>query len=242
MKSLFALSLMSIILAMGVGSAYAEIVSIETDKPQYFIGDEIKITVIVDENDTHETDITFRIMTSDGNNIINIGRAGHIEGNLYEGIISKIKDSDALESGEHILWTTRIQDDDGERDEDIKQPIVLVKESSPDPNRPKLTNQLEADPIFGTACLAEGDVLDDKGQCVKKIPSIEISLNSNEEIQLIPLSQYEELQQENLELTLENRELKNRVSQLTNEIVRMTDEFIVTITNQMNWFISQNSN
>ena len=150
MTSLLVLALLSVVLISGVGLAYAEIVSIETDRSQYFIGDEIKITVIVDENDSHETQMSFRIMTTDGNNIINIGRAGHIEGNLYEGIISKIKDSDALESGEHILWTTRIEDDDSEKDEDIRQPIILIKEPSPDPNRPKFTNEVEVDPIFGT--------------------------------------------------------------------------------------------
>ena len=84
------------------------------------------------------------------------------------------------------------------------------------------------------ACLAEGDILNEQGICVKEFPDpIETTIS---------LSQYEELQQENTELKLENRELKNRIIQLTDEIVRMTDEFLITITNQMNWFMSQNSN
>lgn len=232
MKLLLSSLLILSVLAIGISQAEAEMISIETDKTQYYIGDEIKISVTVDGNDTHETDMTFRIMTVDESNIITIGQAHHIEGNLYEAVIGKIKDSNALESGEHILWTTR-----GEQEADVKQPIILIKKISEDPNRPKYTNEIEVDPIFGTACRAEGDILNDKGQCVKEFPDpIEITEMT------ISLSQYEELQQENLELKLENRQLQNRVTQLTDEIVRMTDEFIITITNQMNWFISQKSN
>ena len=53
MKLLLSSLLILSVLAVGISQAevYAEMVSIETDKPQYFIGDEIKITVIVDEND-----------------------------------------------------------------------------------------------------------------------------------------------------------------------------------------------
>jgi len=228
MKSLYILPLL-LILVVGISPVFGEMVSIETDRPEYYIGDEIKITVMVDSWDPSDPDIVFRIMTADGNNIMNIGQASHIEGNLYEGIITPIKESKMhFGSGEYILLTTRDSEED-------KRMITLIDEQTKNPNRPKLTNEIEGDPIFGTACLAEGEILNDKGICVKEFPE-PVALAE----ETVSLSQYEELQKENLDLKLENRQLKNEINNLKDKIIQMSDDFYQTIVNQMNWF--QNSN
>ena len=68
--------------------------------------------------------------------------------------------------------------------------------------------------------------------------TIDIQMNDNPEINLVPESAYDQLSQENERLKQENKELKNQIEQLKDEMIKMQEDFFLTIKQQLEYFWS----
>lgn len=68
--------------------------------------------------------------------------------------------------------------------------------------------------------------------------AIEIQMNDNDIIELVPQSAHDQMSQENERLTQENKELKDEIERLKDEMSRMQDEFFLTIKQQFEYFLN----
>jgi len=199
------------ILVLGVSqTSFGEIISIETDKSEYFIDDQIKVSVTVD--DIKEIDMTVRITTPNGNNIVDVAQSGYRIDNVYEIITSEINGEIWKESGNYIL--TVIQDSENK---DIR--ISFIAENSINPNRPTLTEVEQEEIEIEEIITCQGTDVLVNGACVNPRPS-QSTPTELLEIQVNELRvDFEELKKENLELKLENRELKQMIENLRDVVM-----------------------
>ena len=69
--------------------------------------------------------------------------------------------------------------------------------------------------------------------------ALDIQMNDNDQIQLVPVTELEKLQERNLELETENEQLRKENISLKDQIVRMTNDFMNTVNQLNSWFQSQ---